>query len=94
MMMMTITITPDLPYFRATADCDWASARRLAKELGAEHVEAVNLAEVEAYVASHDDDSDHDDAELERMFRLAYGRAADSDDRKEGLWSHVCDAVQ
>jgi hypothetical protein len=42
---MTITITPDLPYFSATFDCDWAAARRIAAPLGDEHLAAVNRAE-------------------------------------------------
>lgn len=51
-----ITITPDLPYFAATADCDWRAARRLAAELGPEHVAAVAAAERMA-----DDEASADD---------------------------------
>lgn len=54
---MAITITPDLPYFAATADCDWRSARRIAAEMGEEHLEAVERAErlAAAEAASADD---------------------------------------
>lgn len=95
MMTAKITITPAQPYFRATADCDWRAARQQAQNagLGQEHIDAINLAEVEAYVSCHTDDDDHDDAELVRLFRLAYGREADEDDRAEGLWSHIVASI-
>lgn len=41
---MTITITPDLPYYAATADCAWETARRIAEQMGPEHVETVDRA--------------------------------------------------
>jgi hypothetical protein len=44
-MIAHLTITPDLPYFAATADCAWNTARRIAAEIGLDHVEAVNRAE-------------------------------------------------
>ncbi|MGD9884596.1 MAG: hypothetical protein AB7E70_21685 [Hyphomicrobiaceae bacterium] len=43
--MTQITITSDLPYFSSTADCQWETARRIAAELGDEHVAAVDRAE-------------------------------------------------
>lgn len=44
---------------------------------------------VREYVAEHEDDDEHDDDELERMFRLAYGREPDAADREVGVWSLV-----
>lgn len=44
--MKQITITPDLPYFAATFDCAWGTARRIAAEMGEEHVAAVDRAEM------------------------------------------------
>lgn len=56
---MSITISPDLPYFSATADCDWDLAARIAADLGQEHLDAVHraaaLAEAEALLDDLDD---------------------------------------
>lgn len=46
--------------------------------------------EIREYVATHEDDDDHDQDELERLFALAYGREPDDQDREDGLWSHLC----
>ena len=46
-------------------------------------------AEVAAYVAGHNDDDEHDDDELRRLFALAFEREPDADDLAEGLWSHL-----
>jgi len=45
------------------------------------------------YVTNHNDDDVLDDAELEAAFAAIYGRPADAQDRREGLWSHICAAV-
>ena len=46
------------------------------------------------YVRSHTDDDDLDDAELAEDFEALYGRKPDSEDRREGLWSHCCASIQ
>lgn len=54
-----MTITTDLPYYAATADCDWEAAERIAADLGEDHVEAVRraaaLEEAEALLDDMDD---------------------------------------
>jgi len=60
--MKTTIITQDLPYFAATADCDWRAARRIAREsyAGVErqrHYEAIDAAEVLAFVEGHTDEA-------------------------------------
>lgn len=60
----------------------------------AEDIQRMKAEEVQEFVDSHDDDDDIDDAELERMFRLAYDREPDEDDREAGLWSLICAAVE
>lgn len=49
--------------------------------------------EATAWVKAHEDDDDVDDSELEEVFEALYDRAPDAQDREEGLWSHVCAAV-
>lgn len=46
------------------------------------------------YVRTHDDDDVLDDAELEAAFSAIFERQADAQDRREGLWSHLCAAVE
>lgn len=50
-------------------------------------------AEVRDFVAAYDDDDDIPADELERVFALAYGRAADDEDRETGMWSLICASV-
>ncbi len=50
--------------------------------------------QAEKWVRSHSDDDDLDDAELEAAFAAIYERAADDEDREQGLWSHLCAAVE
>jgi hypothetical protein len=49
--------------------------------------------EVREFIGSYEDDDEIDEAELERVFRLAYGRRADDEDRETGLWSLICASV-
>lgn len=78
-----VTITPDVPYFAATADCDWATAERIAADLGDEHLELVQraaaLAEAEALLEDMDDgwDSDSNYLSLVGMTPVAYIRYRD-----------------
>lgn len=51
------------------------------------------LSEVRQYIADHEDDDEHDEYELARLFRIAYGRDPDAEDRAEGLWSHLVAAM-
>lgn len=46
------------------------------------------------YVASHEDDDELDDDDLERAFFALYGRPAEKGDRKQGLWNLVCAGVR
>lgn len=46
--MARIIITPAHPAFGACQDCDWPTARAIARELGDEHVAAVEEAEAAA----------------------------------------------
>jgi hypothetical protein len=50
--------------------------------------------QAEAWVRSQHDDDELDNDELEAAFRAIYGRAPDDQDREEGLWSHLCAAVE
>lgn len=53
----------------------------------------MNKTEAIEYVRNHDDDDEIDDRQLEAVFATLFGRPADDQDRREGLWSHVCAAV-
>jgi len=50
-------------------------------------------AEAIQYVRDHDDSDTLDPADLDAAFRAVYGRDPDEQDRAEGLWSHLCAAV-
>ena len=52
------------------------------------------LTEVREFVSAHEDDDNIDSDDLERVFRLAYGRSADRQDRADGLWSLICVQVK
>ncbi len=45
------------------------------------------------WVRDHNDDDVLDDHELEQVFAAIFGRPPTDDDREQGLWSHVCAAV-
>jgi hypothetical protein len=47
----------------------------------------------EEYVREHSDDDTLDEHDLERHFANYFHRMADDDDRKNGLWSLLCQAV-
>jgi hypothetical protein len=47
-----------------------------------------------AWVKAHEDDDDMDESQLEEVFEALYDRAPDAEDKAEGLWSHVCAAVE
>lgn len=47
----------------------------------------------EEYVREHSDDDTLDEDDLERHFANYFRRPADADDRKNGLWSLLCQAV-
>jgi hypothetical protein len=51
-------------------------------------------AQAREYVAGHDDSDTLDDDDLEHAFAALYNRRPDDEDRREGLWSHLCAAVQ
>lgn len=51
-------------------------------------------AQAREYVAAHDDDDSLDEDDLERAFAAMFGRKPDADERAEGLWSHLCAAVE
>ncbi len=55
--------------------------------------EKMTEADAIRYVRTHDDDNADPD-EVEEVFRTLYDRAPDSQDRREGLWSHCCAAVE
>jgi hypothetical protein len=40
--------------------------------------------------AAMEEDVELDGAELECAFEALFGRPADAQDRREGLWSHLC----
>jgi hypothetical protein len=46
------------------------------------------------WVRGHGDDDQLDEDEIEDAFCAIFGRSADDDDRKEGLWNHLCAAVK
>ena len=48
--------------------------------------------EISLYIESHDDDDEHDLAEMRRMFRSVHHRNP-SEDEERDLWSHVCSLV-
>ena len=50
--------------------------------------------EAENWVRSHNDDDNLADDELEAAFAAIFERAADGEDREQGLWSHLCAAVE
>lgn len=49
---------------------------------------------VREFVASHSDEDEFDQAELEHIFRLAMDREPDDEDRELGLWSLICAEVE
>lgn len=49
--------------------------------------------EAERFVADTFDDDEIDDNELEDAFAALYGRPVDAGDRRDGLWTLVCQAV-
>jgi hypothetical protein len=50
-------------------------------------------AEVREFIDTYEDDDEIPAEELERVFRLAYGREATDEDRENGLWSLICAAI-
>lgn len=44
----------------------------------------------EKWVRDHSDENDLDEEELTAAFRQLFAREPDDDDRKQGLWSHLC----
>jgi hypothetical protein len=49
--------------------------------------------EAKAWVRAHSDDDELPDHELAAAFTAIFGRRPDAQDRREGLWSHLCAAV-
>ena len=49
--------------------------------------------EAELWVFNHDDNDNLDDGELEAAFAAIFEREPDDYDREQGLWSHLCAAV-
>jgi hypothetical protein len=49
--------------------------------------------EAELWVFNHDDNDDLSDDELESAFAAIFDREPDDEDREQGLWSHLCAAV-
>lgn len=47
----------------------------------------------EVYVRDHSDEDSHDEDDLEQHFANYFRRKADDSDRKNGLWSLLCQAV-
>lgn len=45
------------------------------------------------WVKNHSDDDTLNDDELEAAFLAIFERAADDDDREQGLWSHLCASI-
>ena len=52
------------------------------------------LQKAEEYVREHGDEDEMSDDELESHFASYFGRPADDSDRKNGLWSLLCQAVE
>lgn len=53
----------------------------------------IDLDAAREFVASHEDDDEMDNAELDGVFVLVYGRWPDSKDRRDGIWSLICAGV-
>lgn len=51
-------------------------------------------AEATEWVRSHSDDDQLEDDQLEAAFAAIFEREADDEDRAQGLWSHLCAAVE
>jgi hypothetical protein len=54
----------------------------------------MTLKQAEQWVRNHDDNSELDAEELEQAFRAIFAREPDNEDREQGLWSHLCAAVE
>jgi hypothetical protein len=50
--------------------------------------------QAEKWVREHNDGDDLDEDDLEAAFAAIFERAADDEDREQGLWSHLCAAVE
>lgn len=61
--------------------------------LPTQSAQPMTAAQARDYVLSHDDDN-HDERDLEQAFAALFERPADDDDRAEGLWSHLCAAIE
>ena len=54
----------------------------------------MNKANAIEWVKNHTDDDDLDESELEQAFTAIFGREPDDEDWEQGLWSHLCAAVE
>ena len=50
--------------------------------------------QAEQWVRDHSDSDDLSDDDLDAAFLAIFGRGADDEDREQGLWSHLCAAVE
>ena len=50
--------------------------------------------EAKKWVRNYSDDDELADDELEAAFAAIFERPADDEDREQGLWSHICAAVE
>jgi hypothetical protein len=55
-----------------------------------EELEAYRDRKVKSFVQDHSDDDELDEDDMQEMFVLAFGRNPDDSDKRDGLWSHLC----
>lgn len=53
----------------------------------------VDLDSAREYVASHEDDDEMSEEELDGVFVQVYGREPDAKDRRDGVWSLICAGI-